>query len=323
MGYKSCPEYEQLKDLLHSGKSATMLPSIAASRSGHWKPGGIAHVAACDPAAGRDAQPYQDVAAERFHHRHAFARRLGPESGPVPALRRARKASPSRAGCSLRPRECVPTRAHSRRPPGRPERRTRPSGRADREGRGARRSRVPRRGRRDRRRPSGRPAPAPQFQSCRCDPAARGCRRRAGRSRQSAAAHRRARRVAPGPSARDVPGDAARHDAIHHQAMGEGSIGRGEQALAEDAAMRVDQRERGVVADRADIAEMIGDALELRHHAAQQPGARRRLDLERGLDRAREGEAQRNSRVARDARHDLLGAASSASTRTGKMAGTS
>ena len=27
---------EQLKDLLQIGKSATMLPSIAASKSGHW-----------------------------------------------------------------------------------------------------------------------------------------------------------------------------------------------------------------------------------------------------------------------------------------------
>jgi hypothetical protein len=32
---RSCPEYEQLKDLLQSGKSATMLFSIAASSSGH------------------------------------------------------------------------------------------------------------------------------------------------------------------------------------------------------------------------------------------------------------------------------------------------
>src|SRR5581483_11822612 len=34
--YKSCPAYEQLNDLLQSGKSATMLPSMAASSSGHW-----------------------------------------------------------------------------------------------------------------------------------------------------------------------------------------------------------------------------------------------------------------------------------------------
>src|SRR5487761_2557832 len=33
---RSCPEYEQLNDLLQSGKSATMLPSTAVSNSGHW-----------------------------------------------------------------------------------------------------------------------------------------------------------------------------------------------------------------------------------------------------------------------------------------------
>src|SRR5262249_43145292 len=33
---RSCPEYEQLKDLLQSGKSATILPSMAVSRRGHW-----------------------------------------------------------------------------------------------------------------------------------------------------------------------------------------------------------------------------------------------------------------------------------------------
>src|SRR5204863_5002500 len=37
---RSCPEYEQLNDLLQSGKSATMLPSIAASSSGHWNQDG-------------------------------------------------------------------------------------------------------------------------------------------------------------------------------------------------------------------------------------------------------------------------------------------
>ena len=35
IAHKSCPEYEQLKLLLHNGKSATMLPSITASSNGH------------------------------------------------------------------------------------------------------------------------------------------------------------------------------------------------------------------------------------------------------------------------------------------------
>ena len=69
----------------------------------------------------------------------------------------------------------------------------------------------------------------------------------------------------PGP----MSSDAARHDAVHHQAMAEGAVGRRQHALAEDAAMGVDEREGGVVADRADVAEMIGDALELGHDAAQ------------------------------------------------------
>ena len=45
-------------------------------------------------------------------------------------------------------------------------------------------------------------------------------------------------------------------------------------ALAQNAAMRVIERERRVITDRADVAEMIGDALELGHHAAQHCGTR-------------------------------------------------
>ena len=66
--------------------------------------------------------------------------------------------------------------------------------------------------------------------------------------------------------------------------------------------MGVDDRERGVVADRADVAEMIGDALELGHDAAQDLGARRRIDLQRLLDRAGEGEAVGHGGIAGDAR---------------------
>ena len=63
-----------------------------------------------------------------------------------------------------------------------------------------------------------------------------------------------------------------------------------QRALAQDAAMRVHHRERGVVADRADVAEMVGEPFELRHQRAQIVRARRRLDVERRFDRAREGE---------------------------------
>ena len=50
-------------------------------------------------------------------------------------------------------------------------------------------------------------------------------------------------------------------------------------ALAQDAAFGIDQREGGVVADGADIAEMIGEALKLGHQRAQPDRALRHVDL--------------------------------------------
>ena len=47
-----------------------------------------------------------------------------------------------------------------------------------------------------------------------------------------------------------------------------------ERALAQNAAMGVVERECRIVADRADVAQMIGDALELGHHPAQHRGTR-------------------------------------------------
>ena len=65
--------------------------------------------------------------------------------------------------------------------------------------------------------------------------------------------------------------------------------------------MGVHQREGGVVADRADVAEVIGEALELGHQRAQPDRARRRLDAERRLDGAGEGERIGDRAVAGDA----------------------
>src|SRR5262249_37804031 len=56
-----------------------------------------------------------------------------------------------------------------------------------------------------------------------------------------------------------------RQHAIHHQAMVKAPICRPQDLLAQDAAMRVKQRKRGVVADGADVPEVIGEALELGH----------------------------------------------------------
>ena len=72
--------------------------------------------------------------------------------------------------------------------------------------------------------------------------------------------------------------------------------------------MGVHQRERRVVADRADVAEMIGEPLELGHQRAQPDRARRHLDAERRLDRAREGEGIGDRAVAAMRAGELRGA---------------
>ena len=83
--------------------------------------------------------------------------------------------------------------------------------------------------------------------------------------------------------------------------MAEGGLGRAQCALAPDAGMGVHQREGGVVADGAEIAEMIGDALDLGHQRAQPCRARRRRGAERGLDRAGIGEGVSDGQIAADA----------------------
>ena len=85
------------------------------------------------------------------------------------------------------------------------------------------------------------------------------------------------------------PGD----DAIHHQPVAEAGCGRAQDMLAQHRAMGVHEREGGVVADRADVAEMIGEAFEFGHQRAQPHRARRHLDTQGGLDGAREGVARR------------------------------
>ena len=64
-------------------------------------------------------------------------------------------------------------------------------------------------------------------------------------------------------------------------------------------------RERGVVADGADVAEMIGEPLELRHQRAQVDRARRRRNLQRGLGGLREGEGISDRAVAGGAAGEL------------------
>ena len=83
---------------------------------------------------------------------------------------------------------------------------------------------------------------------------------------------------------------ATRNDAVHHQPMPEAGVRDAQHVLAQDAAVCVDQREGGVVADGADVAQVIGDALQLRHQRAQPHRTHRGLAALRRLHRAREGE---------------------------------
>ena len=71
------------------------------------------------------------------------------------------------------------------------------------------------------------------------------------------------------------------------------------------AAFGEGQREGGIVADGADVAEMIGEALKLGHQRAEPHGARRNIDLKRGFDRLREGERVSHGAVARGAAGEL------------------
>src|SRR6185312_6435696 len=121
---------------------------------------------------------------------------------------------------------------------------------------------------------------------------------------------KRARDLAEQPGNRPLPilveidRYAARHDTIAHQAMTERAVRRAQHAFAEYAAMSVHQGEGGVVADRTDIAEMVGEPLKLRHQSAQPHRARRWLEFESGFGGARKGIGIGDGAVAGNAAHE-------------------
>ena len=73
MAHRSWPEYEQLKDLLQRGKSATMLPSITASSSGHWNHEGSRKWQRSTLPSCAKLDPCQNIAAKALNQRDAFA----------------------------------------------------------------------------------------------------------------------------------------------------------------------------------------------------------------------------------------------------------
>ena len=109
------------------------------------------------------------------------------------------------------------------------------------------------------------------------------------------------------PASGQVGGGAARHHAVHHQAVAEAGVGDAQDVLAQDAAVGVDEREGGVVADGADVAEVVGEALQLAHQRAQVDRPGRHLEAERCLDGAGEGDGVGDGAVARYAAGELGG----------------
>ena len=102
--------------------------------------------------------------------------------------------------------------------------------------------------------------------------------------------------------------------------MAEAGIRGAQRVLAQNAALRVHDGEGRIVADRTDIAEMIGHALKLGHQGAQIDRARGHLRVPGLLDRMRKGERIGDGAVAgraageteclveRRARHERLDA---------------
>jgi len=105
----------------------------------------------------------------------------------------------------------------------------------------------------------------------------------------------------------EIGRDTAGHDAVHHQAMAEARGCRAQYVLAENSAMRVHDGERCIVANGANVAQVIGQPLELRHQRAQITRTRRHIDAERGLDRMRKRDAVGDRAVAGSARGKLRG----------------
>ena len=89
----------------------------------------------------------------------------------------------------------------------------------------------------------------------------------------------------------DILGEAAGHDAIHHQAMAE----RGPQARrtrSRNTAQCASIREKSsVVADGADVADMIGEPLQFRIDRAQMEARAGASPFRRRLDGMRERQA--------------------------------
>ncbi|OIQ72452.1 hypothetical protein GALL_459230 [mine drainage metagenome] len=87
--------------------------------------------------------------------------------------------------------------------------------------------------------------------------------------------------------------------------MTKGQINRPQRALAQRTAVRQHHRESSIVADRANVAEVVCQTLQLCHHCPQRCGAGRHRGVQRRLDRAGKAPLVGNGAIARNPPGDL------------------
>ena len=83
-----------------------------------------------------------------------------------------------------------------------------------------------------------------------------------------------------------IDGHAAGHDAVHHEAVAEQAGVLPHPVFLEAEKLGQAEGEGGIIAQRAEIAQMVGDALAFQQQRAHGKRARRRLDAARRLDRS-------------------------------------
>jgi hypothetical protein len=106
----------------------------------------------------------------------------------------------------------------------------------------------------------------------------------------------------------EVVGHAAGRNDIPQQSVTEGAIGCAQHALPQHAAMRVHQGEGGIIADRADVAEMVGKPLEFSDQCPQPNRAIGHDELQGGLSGPRKRIGIGDRAVARYAPGEFGGA---------------
>src|SRR5215472_9297197 len=100
---------------------------------------------------------------------------------------------------------------------------------------------------------------------------------------------------------------AARNDRIHQITLAEGLIAGTQQLFLQARELRQPKRKAGIVAERPEITEMIGNALELEIERAQPRSPWRDLDPGDALERLAIGPGEGYRGIARHARREAMG----------------